>query len=608
MTSKLSLLTLLLAGCVLGPIDGPGADPFEATQHGMHNINPPGLTSDVLGGDSIDSDGDGIIASLDCDDDDERIGMVLYDSELAADEGDFTNSPKLPDPWEWDGNSARATVGGQQALLGQDKGWENVVVYADITAGGTEIGCGFDCYEECREYVPEDCYTEAEALGLGILSAKVTGSGVLTLSNDGDYDVCLNSYSMWYNPSSQAVSLGDMGESGDPVRVPAGGSVSTYYGSWTTDNGSYEAYLGEDAFWCNQLGTVMTTGYTYQTDGAVMPDDMAYYIETDTDEDGDGVEDHVDWASSYGVQAQYNIWDYQASHAAVSVGKLANAELAGTLEVTLALHNRGAVAATDVVLTDTIPRNWTLVGCDVEPDSETYNDDDTTTLTWTESLAGCTSNCSVVDELVITCELTHSLGVDVRNVYLPEATVAYFDGDDDEVSTSRAAHAFDYDHNGDESIMCGETDRWRGGILLRAQEDADQDEGYHGYRCALAQNPDTGCHDPGHFLQLGEFMDMEEDDIQSECDNDCPPNTTFEQIGRDDHEGTIDISNGDAATLMFWAYEDNLYCKAEGGEGNTIASIRATDDSLTSGGVGFSTLNLYGDFEHITVCAALDAP
>ncbi len=609
MNHRWTLIALLLPGCTFELLPAGQDSDFETLDRDESRFNASGERfGDRPAGATRDTDGDGVPELLDCDDADARVGRLLYDSALSDDVGELTNSPTLRDPWVWDGNSVRADQGGQQALLGADHGWSNVVVYADISAGGTEIGCGFDCFQECQPYIPEDCYTEAEALGLGVLSAAVSGTGILTLSNSGDYDVCLNSGSMWYNPDSQAVSLGDMGESSEPVRVPAGGSVSTYYGSWTTDNGAYEAYLGKDAFWCNQLGTYLMSGSVYSTDGAIMPEDMAYFVNEETDIDSDGVEDHVDWASSYGVQAQVNIWDYQGTHAAVSVGKLASAADAGTVEVKLALHNRGAVAASDVVLTDTIPRNWSLVGCDVEPATETFNDDDTTTLTWIESLEGCTESCSVVDELIITCELTNNLAVDVRNVLLPGATVAYFDGEDDEVSASREAFTFDYDHDGDGEILCGETDRWRGGVLLRAQEDADQGEGFHGYRCALAQNSAEDCFDPGHFVQIGEFMDLAEDDVQSECQVGCVPNTTFDQLGRTNHDGAVDISAGDSATLTFWAYGDDLYCEAASTDGGVIAAVSATDDSLHTGGVGLSTLNLYGDYDHLRVCAALSAP
>ena len=59
----------------------------------------------------------------------------------------------------------------------------------------------------------------------------------------------------------------------------------------------------------------------------------------------------------------------------------------------------------------------------------------------------------------------------------------------------------------------GPTNRWRSGILLRASLDDDQDEGYHGYRCAIASNAETVGGIPhsgdsiGQFLQLSEFMD-----------------------------------------------------------------------------------------------------
>ena len=58
-----------------------------------------------------DEDGDGVSTSFDCDDGDPRLGRLLYESDLSADDGDLVNSPTLTDPWSWDGNSVRASRG-----------------------------------------------------------------------------------------------------------------------------------------------------------------------------------------------------------------------------------------------------------------------------------------------------------------------------------------------------------------------------------------------------------------------------------------------------------------------------------------------------------------
>ena len=155
---------------------------------------------------------------------------------------------------------------------------------------------------------------------------------------------------------------------------------------------------------------------------------------------------------------------------------------------------------------------------------------------------------------------------------------------------------------------CSSTDRWRAGLLLRAQADADQDEGFHGYRCALSSNAVNGCYEDGLFLQLAEFMDAPEDDIDSECSTggNCLANTTFDQLGRQNHE-LIDLSKGDVGYLKFYAVGNAMYCEAEDASGQVV-TVTGVDDSFTTGSVGLSTLNAYGEFDQIRVCQALGLP
>jgi hypothetical protein len=155
---------------------------------------------------------------------------------------------------------------------------------------------------------------------------------------------------------------------------------------------------------------------------------------------------------------------------------------------------------------------------------------------------------------------------------------------------------------------CSSTDRWRAGVVVRAAADADQDEGYHGYRCSLSSNAENGCFEDGLFLQIGEFMDAPEDDMNSECSEpgSCPPNTTFDQLGRQNHED-FDLGAGDTGYLTFYAVGQNMHCEAVGDDGQVV-SVTGTDDSFASGTVALSTLNIYGEFDHIRVCHALGLP
>ena len=288
----------------------------------------------------------------------------------------------------------------------------------------------------------------------------------------------------------------------------------------------------------------------------------------------------------------------------VAIGKLAEAQSDGTVQVTLTAQNRGALATTATV-EDTVPRFWSLVSCDDTPDSETTNDDDTTTLSWDLTLDGCTDDCSTVDEVVITCDIAYNLATDLNHVDLPAASATYDDGSDEETSWSMQAAAFDIDTNADGNLYCGETERWRAGVLGRAELDSDQDEGYHGYRCALARNSELDCFEAGYFLQIAAFLDAPEDDIFSECEGSCL-NTTFDQLARTNHDGSVDIENEDVE-IRFWMVGEELYCEASDGDGNTVTAS-ATDSRFSQGATGMSTLNMFADYDDIELCEAYGVP
>jgi hypothetical protein len=553
-----------------------------------------------------DFDGDGVLDAEDCDDEDATIGLRLHQDDLDGDDGSFEPTEALGEDWAWDGGSVYATSGGQEAMLHSDEGHDDVVVISTLSALGTQPGCGFDCTEECAEYTPDDdCWTDYQALALGILTFEVSGVGLATLSNsDPDYDVCLEGFAMWDRADSQSLVVGEEVLAGETYRIPAGGSLELAYGSWTTDNGVHAPYLDEPSFWCYQAGTTLAAGDAYDSIGAWLPEDLQDILADDTDSDADGVEDHVDWAGGGGVQSQYNVWEYQDTHAMVAIGKLAESTADGTVQVTLTLQNRGALS-TLAAVEDTVPALWSLVGCDDSPDSQTSNSDGTSTLSWNVTLDGCVHECAEFHEHVVTCELAYNLATDLNHVDLPQASASYDDGAGAETSWSMPAAAFAIDTNADGDLRCGETDRWRAGVLGRAELDDDQDEGFHGYRCALAQNSEQDCFESGTFLQIAAFLDTEEDDIFSECTSNCT-NSSFDQLARTNHAGAIDLLSEDVE-LRFWIVGEDLYCKASDADGNTVTAS-ATDTRLSAGAMGMSTLNAFGDYEDIELCEAYGVP
>jgi hypothetical protein len=118
----------------------------------------------------------------------------------------------------------------------------------------------------------------------------------------------------------------------------------------------------------------------------------------------------------------------------------------------------------------------------------------------------------------MTCTVINTFDVDVDHSSLSEANADYTNGEG-------------ADYGSDGELRCSDTDRWRDSVLARASVDNDNDEGYHSYRCAISRNQDEGCHNPFHFLQIGEFEDVKEHGIGSECEENGMGSKAFHQHG-----------------------------------------------------------------------------
>jgi hypothetical protein len=156
-------------------------------------------------------------------------------------------------------------------------------------------------------------------------------------------------------------------------------------------------------------------------------------------------------------------------------------------------------------------------------------------------------------------------------------------------------------------VLCGETERFRAGVLARASLDGDQREGFHGYRCAVAVNEDDDCGAAGPFVQLAAFLDAEEDGSVIECGEGTCYDPTFDSLDRQERGAGTDVLRGGEATLDFWAVGDTLVCDFTGEDGERVTA-RATDARFDSGAAGLSVLNAMASFDEIRVCEALAAP
>jgi hypothetical protein len=156
----------------------------------------------------------------------------------------------------------------------------------------------------------------------------------------------------------------------------------------------------------------------------------------------------------------------------------------------------------------------------------------------------------------------------------------------------------------------GDTNRYRIGVTLRSNLASSQDEGYAGYRCALAENasgegghPYFG-HSTGSFLQLAAFDMSTEDGLDSECFG--GPNVSFQEFDRA-NQSIVDLQGGDTATINFYAVGNQLICETVNSVGHTVRTVAETD-LFATGTVGLSTLNAFGRFHSVQACAANGLP
>jgi hypothetical protein len=150
------------------------------------------------------------------------------------------------------------------------------------------------------------------------------------------------------------------------------------------------------------------------------------------------------------------------------------------------------------------------------------------------------------------------------------------------------------------------TDRFRAGVLARADFSDEADEGFTGYRCAVARNIEGDCAAPGPFIQLAAFLPGPEDDVRSECEDTCV-NPTFAQLRRVARSEVTRVLDGDQADLRFWAVGVDLRCEFTGVDGERVVA-KAQDATFREGTTGLSVLNARASFSSVKVCEALDLP
>ena len=235
----------------------------------------------------------------------------------------------------------------------------------------------------------------------------------------------------------------------------------------------------------------------------------------------------------------------------------------------------------------------------------------------------CDDNDPLVREILLEDDFEEDVGTFNETVQLGDDPWAYANGHVNATGASQQALMANAEDWGDIRVTVkgssggtyggccvnGTTHRWRFGVVARGSLNGITDEGFHGYRCGLGSNAQPlngiphGGASTGQYVQIGSFLDAEEDNIRSECEGGL--NTTFDQLARTDYD-SFDFNDGGQVELNFWLVGDSLHCEATDGV-NKVAA-HAYDGEFTNGTVGLSTLNMFGQYDSIRVCRVLTTP
>ena len=379
--------------------------------------------------DAVDTDGDGI-----CDESDtEDCDGLDNNGDGSVDEGfdsDVDGTADCFDP---------------EACDGLDNDGDGSVDEGNL--------CGTD---DCPEEVPADCLSlwQAHARGWLLVESEGAQGAAVTFTNVGGYDICLDTQVLYTSAGSQAFFV-DEAVTSTPAVIAPTASLTLWYASWTTANGVYSPYLGEGAWWCVEDGQATAPGASFDYAGEAMPDVLAIFGAVGLDMDGDGQDDRVDWAGGYGVQANYNVWAYQASHPVLTIGKQAMASGSAAI-VTLVVRNIGALDGSGE-LTDTIPAGWTASAFSPTPDTDAANTDGSHSYHWEIVAPASVGGASTVGD-VLTYTLSRDANSDAPYLELSSATLNYDDGEGSQESQSAPAAVYGLDVSGDGILACAEVE------------------------------------------------------------------------------------------------------------------------------------------------------
>jgi hypothetical protein len=254
---------------------------------------------------------------------------------------------------------------------GSDKAGDENSDGDDLPEEGTPASDGLG--DTCPS-VPDGCVSLAEAVDRGWARIDSDAAAVLWVAVT-DVEVCTDGWYTFISEDSQDASAGtyvaDTIEAGESYPMDPEGPDATDLGEW----------------WCVELPQ-NTQPASFDFDGAHMAPPIVHFLEDETDEDGDGTEDHDE--DVLGVpQTQQNIWAYEDENPLIVVGRESNyvqVDVGDQAEVILRVTNLGREDGT-ATITERVPAGYVASGFTSSPLSSTFDSSDgSTSYTFSVSL------------------------------------------------------------------------------------------------------------------------------------------------------------------------------------------------------------------------------
>ena len=232
---------------------------------------------------------------------------------------------------------------------------------------------------------PTECISIAEAVDRGFAHIQLNGD--LDVVNDGPYPLCSGRWHTYFSDVSQDAIAGHTdvtwpGEPHDAYEI----DIDDLWGH------VYARTAGGPAWWCIERTQLTANGSTYRFTGARAPEPLLHYVHTETDTNGNGMEDHIDYAdpTTGAPWTNHNIWDHLAENPVYVVGRTPNyleMQPGTAAPLTIEVVNIGRDSS-NIEVSETLPAGARGYDFSVRPSTSTSNSDGSTTHTWYFKMSG----------------------------------------------------------------------------------------------------------------------------------------------------------------------------------------------------------------------------